>query len=299
MKKMIQDQRSALRWLISSIILIAITSISAETLTGCNPKPKEDAASTNESSGENGTAMNASEGAEKVDKQADKLLKEMSDYLTAMKQFSYTSKGIIEIVGDDKTKDKVTYNSEVFIKRPNKMRVNVKNEDRNAAVYYDGKKFTVLGKNANMYAQADAPPTLDAALDSAREKFVLDPPGADMLYTNAYDGLMEQVTDGKVLKEENINGKAANHLAFKSKEVDWEIWIQKGESPVPLRYKIISKNEPERPEMTVDFSDWKPGTGNAFADQQFVLTPPAKSRKIPFMTLGSGPTASTTNPKKK
>ena len=125
----------------------------------------------------------------------------------------------------------------------------------------------------------------------------MDPPGSDILYTDPYKGLMEEATEGKVLKDETINGKAANHLAFKSKEVDWEIWIQKGTMPVPLRYKIISKNEPERPEFIVDFSDWKQGTGADFDDQQFAFTAPDKAKKIPFMQLGDAPAAA--NPKKK
>jgi hypothetical protein len=108
---------------------------------------------------------------------------------------------------------------------------------------------------------------------------------------------MEQVTEGKQLKEEKIHGKECNHLAFKSKDVDWEIWVQKDGAPVPMKYKIISKNEPQRPEFVVEFTDWKQGSGADFADQQFVLIPPANAKKIPFMRLGDTPVASNTKKK--
>ena len=273
------------RWLVFCLVLLGAGSLSWTMLSAPKPKPETSILSA------------FTDNKPKVEKDADKILKQMSDHLTAMQQFSYKSKGTFEMVDNDNKKQQQSYNSEVFVKRPNKMRANVKNENRDASVFYDGKEFTVLGKNANMYAVAAAPPTLDAAMDSARERFLLDPPGADLIYTNPYKGLMEEVTEGKQLKEERINGKSCNHLAFKSKDIDWEIWIQKEGEPLPVKYKIISKNEPQKPEFTVEFSDWKKGTGADFADQQFTLTPPANAKKIPFMTLGNAPTAA--NNKKK
>ena len=268
---------NTIKWLVFCLVLLGAGSLSWKIISA--PKPKS----------ETTIILPSYPGDPKVEKDADKILKAMSDHLTQMQMFSFKSKGTFEAVDENKKKEQHTYNSEVFVKRPNKMRVNAKNENRDASVFYDGKLFTVLGRNANMYAQAEAPPTLDAALDSAREKFLLDPPGSDLLYTNAYKGLMEQVTEGKELKEDRVNGKSCKHLAFKSKEVDWEIWIQKDGDPLPLKYKIISKNEPAAPEFTVELSDWKKGTGAEFADQQFTFTAPANAKKIPFMRLGAAP----------
>jgi len=274
MNNQIPQRPATLRWLLFTIVLFGVGSISWKMLTKPTARPE--------------TTI-ILPGDPKVEKDADKILKAMSDYLTSMQTFSYKSKGTFEIVGEDNKKTQQTYNSEVFVKRPNKMRVNAQNENHDAAIYYDGKQFTVLGKKANMYAQAMAPPTLDAALDSARERFLMDPPGSDLLYTYPYKGLMEPVTEGKELKEDRVNGKSCKHLAFKSKDVDWEIWVQKDGDPLPLKYKIISKNDPGAPEFTVEFSDWKKGTAAEFADKQFAFTPPANAKKIPFMHLGDAP----------
>ena len=272
-----QNQPVKYRWLIYMLLIFGVASLSWNILSASEPKT------------ETTIILPAPPGDPKVEKDADKILKAMSDYLTQMQTFSYKSKGTFEIVDKDNKKTQQTYNSEVYVKRPNKMRVNAKNENRDASVYYDGKQFTVLGKNANMYAQAAAPPTLDAALDSARERFLMDPPGSDLIYTYPYKGLMELVTEGKELKEDRVNGKSCKHLAFKSQEVDWEIWVQKDGEPLPLKYKIISKNDPGAPEFTVEFSDWKKGDGAEFADKQFAFAPPANAKKIPFMRLGDAP----------
>jgi hypothetical protein len=219
----------------------------------------------------------------KVDKEADKLLKKMSDYLTGLQQFSYKSTGMYETVDSKNKKQKTAYTSVVSVKRPNKLRADVTGDKKDGTVYYDGSQFSVMGKNVNMYAQTSAPATLDQALDLASNKLQLDPPGADLIYTNPYNGLIEDVTLGQLLEDAVINGKTCSHLSFKGKEVDWEIWIEKGASPLPRKYLIISKNMPERPEFSVEFTDWKLNANTAFNDQFFAFTPPTGSRKIEFM----------------
>ena len=37
-------------------------------------------------------------------------------------------------------------------------------------------------------------------------------------------------------------GKQAHHIAVTEKDVDWQIWIQDGPQPVPLRYVITTKD---------------------------------------------------------
>ena len=46
---------------------------------------------------------------------------------------------------------------------------------------FDGKLLTVLGNNANAYAQIDAPGTIDHLIDELRDKYNRPVPGADLL----------------------------------------------------------------------------------------------------------------------
>jgi uncharacterized protein DUF2092 len=60
---------------------------------------------------------------------------------------------------------------------------------------FDGKTFTLLGKNANIYFQADTPGTFDQLVNELQEKFQRPLPGADLLLTNSYDELMSDVIE--------------------------------------------------------------------------------------------------------
>ena len=70
-----------------------------------------------------------------------------------------------------------------------------------------------------------------------------------------------------------IDGVDCDHLAFREGSVDWQIWIQRGDKPVPRRIVIIDRaqtslpryegqltwNEP--PQITADTFTFTPPTG--------------------------------------
>jgi hypothetical protein len=146
---------------------------------------------------------------------------------------------------------------------------------------YDGKTLTFLGKGQNAYIQAEAPGTIDTLIDQLREKFQRPLPGADLLVGNVYEALMDGVTNVKDLGSGIVNGKECDHLAFRSTDTDWEIWIAQGDKPYPCRYVITSKNVDQAPQFTMVIRDWK--AGGAPAD--FSFTPPAGARALTIEQL--------------
>jgi hypothetical protein len=89
--------------------------------------------------------------------------------------------------------------------------------------------------------QGDAPGTLDHLIDELRDKFHKPFPGADLLMANVYDQLMPSVTDAKDLGSEAIGGTECDHFAFRTPDVDWQMWVTQGDQPQPCRYVITSK----------------------------------------------------------
>ena len=103
-------------------------------------------------------------------------------------------------------------------------------------------------------------------------------PGADLLGANIYDNLMTDVTDIKDLGSGVIGGQECDHLAFRAKDTDWQIWITQGENPRPCRYVITSKGVDQAPQFTMVVRDWKSGAGVAAGD--FSFKPPAGAKLL-------------------
>ena len=135
-----------------------------------------------------------------------------------------------------------------------------------------------MGKNANLYAQIEAPGTIDQLVDILRDKYHRPVPAADLLMADPYKELMPDVTDTKDLGSGVIRGTECDHLAFRTKEVDWQIWIAQGARPYPCRYVITSKKVTGWPQYTLDIWGWKAGT--EVASDAFKLEIPAGAKQL-------------------
>jgi hypothetical protein len=113
--------------------------------------------------------------------QAKSLFKAMSDYLAAQKAISLDYDTNLEIVSTQQQKVGLASSGTVTLTRPDKLHVTRAGGFANVEMVFDGKTLTLLGKNANLYAQVEAPGTIDQLVDVLRDKYQRPVPGADLL----------------------------------------------------------------------------------------------------------------------
>jgi hypothetical protein len=209
---------------------------------------------------------------------AKSLLKAMSDYLAAQKAISFDYDSNLELVSTQQQKIALASSGTLTLNRPDKLHATRTGGFSNVEMVFDGKTLTLLGKNANLYAQVDAPGTIDQLVDVLRDKYHRPVPAADLLMSDPYKELMPQVNDAKDLGSGVIHGVECDHLAFRTKEVDWQIWIAQGARPYPCRYVITSKKVTGWPQYTIDIWGWKAGT--EVASDNFKLEIPTGAKQL-------------------
>jgi hypothetical protein len=209
---------------------------------------------------------------------AKNLLKAMSDYLAGQKAISFDYDSNLELVSTQQQKIALASSGTLTLNRPDKLHATRTGGFANVEMVFDGKTLTLLGKNANLYAQIEAPGTIDQLVDVLREKYHRPVPAADLLMSDPYKELMPLVNDVKDLGSGVIHGIECDHLAFRTKEVDWQIWIAQGARPYPCRYVITSKKVTGWPQYTLDIWAWK--TGTEVASDGFNLSIPASAKQL-------------------
>lgn len=209
---------------------------------------------------------------------AKRLLKAMSNYLAAQKAISFDYDSNLDIVTTQQQRITLAASGTVILNRPDKLHVTRRGGFANMEMSFDGKTVTLLGKNSNMAAQVEAAGTIDQLVDVLRDKYHRPVPGADLLMSDPYKELMPEVTDVKDLGSGVIRGVECDHLAFRTREVDWQIWIAQGASPYPCRYSITSRKVVGVPEYRLDIRDWKAGA--QVAADTFKLNIPAGAQKL-------------------
>ena len=218
-----------------------------------------------------------------IDPQAEKLLRRMSDYLANRQQFTVKAESTLEVVLTSGQKIQFDSPATLMVSRPNKLRAHRKGDIANQEFFYDGKTLTLYNPSENVYAATAAPPTIDETLDFAREKLDIIAPASELLYKNAAEKMLKESSSGFVVGPSVVGGVKCTHLAFRGSEVDWQIWIEDGDKPLPRKFILTSKKVAGEPQFTVLIRNWD--VAPKLTNQEFSFTPPKGAKKIEFLQL--------------
>ena len=210
------------------------------------------------------------------DAQAKAMFKAMSDYVSGQKAISFKFDSNLDVVTTEHQKLGLASSGAVTINRPDKIHATRTGGFADVEFAFDGNTMTLLGRNANAYAKVSATGTVDQLVDQLRDKYHRPLPAADLLMSNPYDQLMPDVVDAKDLGSGVIHGVECDHLAFRTNDFDWQIWIAQGSRPYPVRYVITSSKVAGSPQYTIDVTDWKAGA--EVASDSFSVAMPANAK---------------------
>ena len=222
----------------------------------------------------------------KVDARADSTLKAMSSYMSTLPQFSFLSTRTIETTLKSQQKIQYVNSGFVYVRRPDKLRADLQGDPMNpdsvtplnrrvplnASLFYNSGSLITYKKNYPAYATANVPAIIDSAIVYAEDCLHLSIPAAVLLYKDNYGALMNDVKSGVYLGQTMIDSFVCSHLAFRRSDTDWQIWIENGATPLPLRYVVTSRNKSDEPDFNVTFSQWN--TTSTPPDSLFTFKPP-------------------------
>ena len=208
---------------------------------------------------------------------AAQILKSMSDYLTNQKSISATYNTDIEVITPELQKIQFDSSGSLEMNRPDQIHATRTGGYADVELFFDGKALTVYGKDKNIYAEVDAPGSIQDLVKALRGRSVAIP-GADLLLPNVYDAMMARVIDAKHVGLGVIDGVECEHLAFRNQDIDWQLWVQTGANPIPRKLVITSKAVGGAPQYTLTIKDWKT---DAPADAAtFAFKAPAGAKKV-------------------
>ena len=220
-----------------------------------------------------------------VEARADQELKRMSEFLGKLPRFALEAEEIFDEVPDGELRRQLTNTRRVAVERPNHVAADVTGDTLLRASWYDGKAVTVLDKEHNVYATLPAEPTIDATLDKLIDEYGVVLPLVDLLYSDPYAVLMEGVTYGRYLGLHQAAGVMCHHLAFSQETIEWQIWIDAGEQPLPRKLVISYVEEPGEPQYSATIRRWR--VDGAVPEGLFTFQAPEGAQKVePSKGLG-------------
>jgi hypothetical protein len=226
-----------------------------------------------------------------IEPKAGEVLKQMCDYLKNLPQFSVQAEITEDVLLTSGQRIQSGRSVEASVRRPDRLRAESVGDADHRQLIYDGKTITLMDRSKNLYATIAAPPEIDAALEHATQAFNLRAPLADLIYTKAYENLTTGVVSGFYVGLSKVQGVPCHHLAFRQKDIDWQIWVENSPTPVPRKFLITDKTA-QGLQFTAVFTKWN--TSPQLEDSLFTFVAPEKAEKIDIL-----PAAAPVSPKKK
>jgi len=214
---------------------------------------------------------------------AKKLLKAMSDYIGKQSSLAFDYDAALEVVTKDDEKLALVSSGTVSLARPDKIHATRNGGFADIETLFDGKTLTLVGKNANLYTQIDIPGTIEHLVDELREKYHRHLPAADLLLSNSYDELLQDVTEVKDLGSGVVGGVECDFLAFRKPDIDFQIWIAQGDKPYPCRFSVASRRVSGNPQYTVQIKNWRAPSGTVSG--AFVFKNATGAKKVELTDL--------------
>ena len=215
-----------------------------------------------------------------VDPAATAALNRMGAYLRTLKEFDVTVYSTTEDVLD--SGQKIMTNNQVHytLRAPNMLAATVSGDKIKRHYYYDGKTFTVRNNQNDFYAQIPFTGTIAQLLTEA-EKYGVDLPLQDLFRWGDPTAVTGKPTEGIVVGDSKVVDWDTDHYAFRQGDVDFQVWVEKGDKPLPRKLVINSLADETQPQYTA-VMNWNltPKIDPAV----FTFVPDANAKRIPFMT---------------
>jgi hypothetical protein len=213
-----------------------------------------------------------------INPSAMQALDRMGAYLRTLNAFEIQAFTTTDEVVDSGLKIQLDGTVRMQVKRPDRLRMLISSDRKQRELYFDGKNFTLVAPRVKYYAVTPAPPTLAALFDTL-ESYDIEMPLGDLFLWGSDRSSKDDVRLAMPMGPAMIDGSATDHYLIGQDDVSWQVWIQKGDKPLPRKLVITTLSEPQQPQFTV-LIRWN--TAPRLDDKSFTYAPGKDAVRIPL-----------------
>ena len=217
-----------------------------------------------------------------VDERVESVLRDVSSLLGGSRQFSFHAEITYEELVYEATTDEgssteevsaeenaasddaevnvtiveLSGRTDVTVSRPDKLHVSHRDDTERREFFLDGSTATMVAPDDRVYATFSTPGTIDASLDVLWEHAGVAPPLSDLVYEEPYTRLAPKITRGTYAGLVDVDGTSCHHILLFQETMDWELWVEAGDKPLPRRMQITYRELPLAPVFVADFGGW-------------------------------------------
>ena len=206
-------------------------------------------------------------------------LNKMGAYLRSQNMFTLQVDGTIDEVL--LSGQKIQFGGKLIYKyrKPDGLFLSMDTDRQQRQFFFDGKTFTMYAPRMHFYASNEAPATVKELIHDLDTKYGIELPIADLFLWGTDAANVAAIKSGIDVGPARINGTVCEHFAFRQENVDWQVWIQQGDKPLPRKLVITTTDDDAKPQYVATLS-WD--TATKVPESVFSFTPPKDVHRIRF-----------------
>jgi hypothetical protein len=212
------------------------------------------------------------------------ILERMSTHLASLGAFRFRAEVRYDAVQESGQRIEFGSERRIAVQRPDRIRVDVAHWDGGSELMlYDGAQLAAASPALHVYALTPQSGPLAEALDRVQRELGVPTPLAELLDSALYEKLRAAVESGVRAGLVRLDGRVCHQLAFRAPGLDFQLFVEQGETPWPRRLVIDYREEPGRPQFRASLRDWEPAA--ELPEGLFLFAPPIGAQRVPFEEL--------------
>jgi hypothetical protein len=206
-------------------------------------------------------------------------LQKMGAYLRNLSAYQVIASTTDEDVLEDGQKIQYSGKTTLLTRKPDRLRAEVTDDRHQRLFLYDGKTFTLFAERAGYYATVPAPPTISQLADKLDAAYDFTVPLQDLFRWGAAGWDASAIKEAMDIGPSEVDGVTCEQYALRQEDVDWQIWLQRGEYPLPLKMVITTRTDEARPQHSAIYR-WN--LAPSYNESAFKFVAPPDARRVIF-----------------
>ena len=218
-----------------------------------------------------------------LDKDVLNILTRMTEFISGASAFIIVADMGHEVLQRDGQRLEFGSRITASLRRPSQANVRFDNRDGdNATIVLDGDTISVFSTigNVHVYDVTRQPGDIDASFVFLAEQLGTPDQLNHFFSIDLTDSMKSMVKSGYYVGEATIAGILCDNLARRNEDEDVQLWVAKGDKPVPRRIVVTYKNLEGQPQYWAQFEEWN--FSPELSDTKFAFSLPEGAERIHF-----------------
>src|SRR5208282_6239864 len=163
----------------------------------------------------------------KLAPRADELLFQTCRVLGSADAFTFHAEVLFDQVLPSAVKVQFAGEINFALQRPDELAIDYQSDLGGKRLWYQNDTLTIFDQPHQLYARIKVPGSIDAMLDKVAEMHRLTIPLSNFAYSEPCLRLRKQIIFGTYIGVNDVNGVACDHLAFSSRDIDFQLWLDR------------------------------------------------------------------------